>query len=400
MEFSQKGPTTTIHDFGLDLEWQKEELNRDARKSSVIIPMLYSELKRPAIRTYISELNKCTYLNKIYISLKAGSKKEFQDTSNFFDRLDVPCEVIWSNGSRITKILDELNKEDIGVSELKGKGKDMWIAMGIASLDAHAIAFVDADIITFNDALITKLLFPVSNPKLDFFFNKAFYTRMGLKEKKMYGRVYRLFVSPLIESLIRKFGRRSSFLDYLNSFKYPLSGEFSLTSDLALNIRIPGDWGVEMGILSEVFRSASLKRVCQTDTGFHDHKHRKIGDKNTGLIKMAGEIEKSILRSLVEIEGVDITHGFLQSLQVLYKRIGQDRIHSYDSDSTFNALVYDRHQEERALERFSNIILTAGEDYIKNPFGTIIPSWSRVLSAQANLRHDLRDAALKDLREL
>jgi glucosyl-3-phosphoglycerate synthase len=232
---------------------------------------------------------------------------------------------------------------------------------------------------------------------MDFYFNKAFYTRIGFKEMKMYGRVFRLFVSPLLETLRHKLGRRSIFLDYLNSFKYPLSGEFSLTSDLALNIRIPGDWGVEIGILSEVFRNTSPKRICQTDLGFHDHKHRKIGDRKTGLVKMAGDIEKSLLRNLQEVEEVNVSDAFIQSIQVLYRRLGQDYIHSYGTDSFFNTLAYERHAEESVLGIFSDVVLKAGKEYLKSPFGALIPSWARVLSAFPNLREDLRDAAKKDL---
>jgi glucosyl-3-phosphoglycerate synthase len=396
LEFSQKGIITTLHDFGLGAGWQKDELATGNRKCSVIIPMLYSEIKQPALRNILGELNKCTYLDHVYISLKAKKKEEYFYTAKFFKKLRIPHTILWNNSPRITNILQELQKENIRVAELSGKGRDMWLALGVASLDSDAISLIDADITTFTDAMPTKLLYPIASPKLDFYFNKAYYTRIGFKEMKMYGRVYRLFVSPLLDALRRKMQRRSPFLEYLHSFKYALSGEFSLTSDLALNIRIPGDWGVEVGILSEVFRSASLKRVGQTDLGFHDHKHRKIGDRTTGLVKMAGDIEKSLLRNLQEMEGVDISEAFLRGLQVLYRRLGQDYIHSYGGDSFFNAVVYDRHEEEISLSIFSDVVMKAGKEYLKNPFGALIPSWARVLTAFPNLREELKDAAEKD----
>ncbi len=276
----------------------------------------------------------------------------------------------------------------------------MWLAMGLASLDSYGMALIDADVTTFDETVPTRLLFPVISNKLDFFFNKAFYTRIGIKEMKMYGRVVRLFVAPLLDSLKRKLGTRSNFLEYMSSFNYPLSGEFSLTSDLSMNIRIPGDWGVEIGVLTEVYRSASLKRVCQSDLGFHDHKHRKIGDRKTGLLKMAGEIEKSILRSLAEIQGVDISEAFLRSLQVLYRRLGQDYIYSYGADSFYNALAYERNEEEASLDFFSNMIINAGKEYLKSPFGTLIPSWSRAVSAEPNLRFELKEAAIKEQKNV
>lgn len=399
MDFVQNGHITTFHDYGRDYEWLKEELGNSNLTTSVIIPMLYSEIKGPALRNILLELNKCPYLDHVYVSLKARTKDEYHNTIKFFRKLKLPHTILWNNSNRMTAILEGLKKEDIQVANLQGKGRDMWLALGVASLESFATTLIDADITTFTDEMPTKLLAPVALPNLDFFFNKAFYTRVGQRDHRMYGRVVRLFVLPFIDSLKRKLGRKSKFLDYLSSFKYPLSGEFSLTSNLALNIRIPGDWGVEVGILTEVFRSSSMKRVCQVDLGFHDHKHRKIGDRQTGLVKMVGEIEKSILRSITEMEGLDISVPFLQSLQVLYRRLGQDYIHSYGNDSLFNSIIYERHEEEKVVDIFSDTIIKAGKEYLKQPFGTLIPSWSRVLSADPNVRHELLEAAQKDLRE-
>jgi glucosyl-3-phosphoglycerate synthase len=400
LEFSQKGVITTLHDYGLGPGWQKDELASGNRRCSVVIPMLYSEIKQPALKNILAQLNNCTYLDHVYVSLKAKKRDEYQRTAKFFKRLKIPHTVLWNSSPRITEILQELKKENIKVAELSGKGRDMWLALGVASLDSYAISLIDADITTFTDAMPTKLLYPIASPKLDFFFNKAYYTRIGFKEMRMYGRVFRIFVSPLLDALRRKLGRRSPFLEYLHSFKYALSGEFSLTSDLALNIRVPGDWGVEIGILSEVFRSSSLKRICQTDLGFHDHKHRKIGDRTTGLVKMAGDIEKSLLRNLQEMEGVDISDAFLGGLQVLYRRLGQDYIHSYGGDSFFNAVVYGRHEEENILGIFSDVVMKAGKEYLKSPFGALIPSWARVITAFPNLREELKEAAEKDHKGL
>lgn len=400
MDFKQKSLVTTLHDFGRELNWQKEELESSNRTCSLILPMLYSELKKPALKNIVQHLNSCGYLDQVVISLKANGSDEYVNTVKFFKKLKVPHIILWNGSKNVARILESLNREDINILNLEGKGRDMWLALGVASLDTFAIALTDADVVTFTDEMPTRLLFPIVSPNLGFFFNKSYYTRIEFNELQMYGRVFRLFVTPLIDSLKRKIKQRSPFLEYLDSFKYALSGEFALTSDLALNTRVPGDWGVEISILTEVFRNASLKRICQTDLGFHDHKHRRIGDRKTGLVKMAGDIEKSLLRALVEMEGVDVSTAFLQSLQVLYRRLGQDYIHSYGSDSFFNGLVYDRNKEEKVLDVFSDIILSAGQEYLKKPFGMLIPSWARINSALPNLRHDMKEAAEKDMETL
>src|SRR3972149_1505418 len=99
------------------------------------------------------------------------------------------------------------------------------------------------------------------------------------------GSVTRFFVTPLLRSLERLLGHLP-FLVYLDSFRYPLSGEFSMITDLARINRIPWDWGLEVGVLSEVFRNCSLRRICQVDlTDNYEHKHQDLSpdDPSKGL---------------------------------------------------------------------------------------------------------------------
>lgn len=41
--------------------------------------------------------------------------------------------------------------------------------------------------------------------------------------------------------------------------------EFSMDVNLARVNRIPGDWGLEVGTLAEVYRNTSINRVCQEE---------------------------------------------------------------------------------------------------------------------------------------
>ena len=62
---------------------------------------------------------------------------------------------------------------------------------------------------------------------------------------RMHGRVVRLLVTPLVRAFMRTFPA-SEFIRFVGSFRYPLSGEFSLTRNLARTNRIPSDWGLEI----------------------------------------------------------------------------------------------------------------------------------------------------------
>jgi len=47
-----------------------------------------------------------------------------------------------------------------------------------------------------------------------------------------------------------------------------------------MNLRIPCDWGLEIGLLSEVYRNVRTSKIAQVDLGLFDHKHNKIGDSS------------------------------------------------------------------------------------------------------------------------
>ena len=40
---------------------------------------------------------------------------------------------------------------------------------------------------------------------------------------------------------------------------------------LAMNLRIPCDWGLEIGLLSEVYRNVRTSKIAQVDLGLFSH---------------------------------------------------------------------------------------------------------------------------------
>jgi glucosyl-3-phosphoglycerate synthase len=303
---------------------------------------------------------------------------------------------MWCNGPKVEKILSELKSEGINLLKYGGKGRDVWLAMGIASIQSYAIALHDADVLGYTEMIPTKLLYPIVEPELDFKFNKGYYARVNLEKKIIYGRVFRLFLHPLLRAIKDLIGNEPSFIRFLLSFRYPISGEFALTSDLARDVDIPGDWGLEIGIMAEMFRNVQSKRICQTDLGFYDHKHQKVGTNATGLTKMSSDILKTLLRVLIEEDNIQVSREFLISLRVLYQRHAQDYIRKYHADSHFNSLRYDRHSEETMVEKFSQQIMKSGLSYMRKPVGTRIPDWLRTLSARRKIREQLLEIVISD----
>lgn len=398
MDFYQER-ITTIHDFCIDKKKMSERLRELTlvRPSVVIIPMLYQEVENEPLPQIVDQLNECKYIKQIVIALAADDVKQYRTVLRFFKRLELPHLIIWCNGPRITGILEELKEKELDVTQFSGKGKDVWIAIGVASLKAYAIALHDADVSTYSKDLPAKLLYPIIEPELNFMFNKGYYARIDMENHIMHGRVYRLFVRPMIESLQTNIKHESDILQYLEAFKYTLSGEFAMRNDLALNIRIPGDWGLEVGLLAEVYRNTTLKKICQTDLGFYDHKHKEAdGNTNGGLSKMVNDILTTLLRIVTETTTSQISPAFLHSIRVKYKRLAQDLIRQYHADALCNGLQYNRHMEETYVDSFSEVVMDTGESYLNDPSGILLPDWTRALAAMPDLRKKLRDAALKD----
>ncbi|MDJ0679594.1 MAG: glucosyl-3-phosphoglycerate synthase [Xenococcaceae cyanobacterium MO_167.B52] len=393
---------TTIHDFGCNLDLLEEEIIKLSEESAtaVLIPALYEELERPALTNICYHLKDCSFIKKIIICLYAETQEQYQKAVKFFSVLPQSTYVLWENGTRVTSLLENLRDRGLDLLNLRGKGRAVWLGLGVASLQADAIALHDADIITYDKSYPLKLLYPLLEKEFGIAFNKAYYARLSNAfPQAMNGRVVRLFVTPLLSALTEIFGYRK-YLRYLTAYRYPLSGEFALTSDLALNTRIPGNWGLEIGLLAEVYRSIAEKRIAQIDLGVFDHKHQKVGNSSEeGLRKMCRDILRSILRTLTETEQVIISRDLIHALRVKFRREAQDYTRQYFVDARFNRLDYHRHQEEVITELFEEVITEAGELYFSNPSGAQIPDWARALAVIPNMREQLREAVIADMEE-
>ncbi|NER78764.1 MAG: glucosyl-3-phosphoglycerate synthase [Leptolyngbya sp. SIO1D8] len=392
---------TTIHDLGCDIDRLDDHLTELSQSlpTAILIPSLYEELERPALAQIRDQLASCRFVSTVVISLYADTEHQYQKAVEFFQRLPQPTYVLWENGPRLNRILADLKEQGLDLTSHSGKGRAVWLGLGIASLEGAAIALHDADIVTYDKTYPLKLLFPLLEREFGIAFSKAYYTRLGHNPRRMHGRVTRLFVMPLITSLIELFGYRK-YLRYLSAYRYPLSGEFALTSDLALNTRIPADWGLEVGLLAEVYRNVARKRIAQVDLGIFEHKHQSLGSTpNKGLQKMCRDILKSVLRTLTETEQVVISRDHLRTLRVKFRREAQNLTRQYFVDARFNSLEYDRHHEEIILEQFEQAIFHAGEEYLEDTAGTQIPDWTRALAVVPDLREQLRNATLADMAE-
>ena len=248
--------------------------------------------------------------------------------------------------------------------------------------------------------MVARLLYPIMHPTFGYSFSKGFYYRAA--EGRLNGRVVRLLVTPLTRALQATIGD-DDYLRYLDSFRYPLAGEFAMEADLARSIRIPSDWGLEIGVLSEVFRIYRPRRICQVDVADrYDHKHQDLSveDAQGGLHKMSRDIAKAIFRKLA-IDGAVFTPEVFRTVKAAYYRYALDLVDHYQNDALMNGFTFDRHSEEQAVEMFAQAIMEAGARFLSNPMETpFIPNWSRVESAVPDALQQLYDAVEADNQTL
>ena len=404
-DFHQQGFITTLHQLNnRPLEKLEADLMqfRKRRPMALVLPSLYSELEGPALSHIVDEIADVPYLDQIVVGLDRANEAEYRRALEFFGRLPQQPQVLWNDGPRLRAIDTLLSEKGLAPKE-PGKGRNVWYMFGyiIASGKARAVALHDCDITTYKREMLARLIYPVANPSLSYKFCKGYYARVA--NGSMNGRVCRLLVTPLIRALKKVCGS-DEYLEYLDSFHYPLAGEFAMQQDVIEDIRIPSDWGLEMGVLSEMQRNYATNQICQVDVAdSYDHKHQDLSleDRSRGLSKMSCDITKSLYRKMAT-QGQVFSHETIRTIKAAYYRIALDLIESYNSDAAINGLKYDRHTEGSTVEVFAENILSAGEEFL-DPSNSMdvpfMPSWKRVISAVPDILHRLRQAVEEDRLE-
>lgn len=399
-DFFQNGAITTLHRLQNNrLDELESELLAFAkeRPMALVLPSLYSELQGPALANIIEEIKKIPYLNQIVIGLDRANQDEFKHALEFFGRLPQAHKILWNDGPNLQEIDRLLASEGLAPIE-PGKGRNVWYCYGyvLASRQSEAVALHDCDILTYNRELAARLFYPVANPSFNYEFCKGYYYRVA--NNKLNGRVCRLLVTPLIRALKQVIGNMD-YLNYLDSFRYALSGEFATRVDSLKEIRIPSDWGLEIGVLSEIYRNHSSNHICQVEIAdAYDHKHQELSeeDASRGLSRMSTDIAKAIYRKLAT-QGVIFNKETFRTLKATYYRTALDAIETYYNDACINGLKLDRHQEEKTVELFTRNIMRAGDSFLDNPMETpFMPSWNRVISAVPDIMQRLYDAVELD----
>lgn len=400
-DFCQNGVITTLQKLK---DRPVEDIERELRviaakrKMVLLLPALVTEFDGAAMPRIIEELKEVDYLHKIVLSLDRADEQQFKKVRKIMSVLPVDVRVIWHDGPRMKAMLKELMNAEFDL-ENPGKGRSVWMSLGyiLAGQDVYAIALHDCDILNYRREIVSRLVYPVIHPSLDFEFSKGYYARVT---DRLYGRVTRLFYTPLIRTMKRILGY-NAFIEYLDNFRYALAGEFAFDTNLARGIRISPTWGLEVSMLSEVYQKTSVNRICQVEIiESYEHKHQILQrmKPDEGLIRMATDIGKALFRVLSQ-DGLVMSDAFFRTLLTAYIQESRLSIEKYHALALLNGLSYDRHEEIEAVEAFVDSLKAAMDEFVNDPVGIpMMAAWVRVIAAIPDFSERLFAAVEEDNR--
>lgn len=355
----------------------------------VVIPSLFSDLTGPAMGNIINVLREATFVRRVYISLDNAEADQVEEAREVVAPLGEKAALLWNDSPRVRAVTDRIEQQ-LALGP-RGKGRAVWLALGyvIGKGEVSVVAFHDADVLTYDREFLLRLLYLVVLQRYQF--AKGYYVRFATQ---LYGRVVRLFYFPFVRAL-RDIVGEVEFLDYMADFRYPLSGEFATFVSIAREMRFPSDWGIEVGVLGEIYRLVRVPRICQVElTGRYDHKHQNIGESHEeGLLKMVSDIARTFFTHLAG-QGFVLTDEFYNTLKLTYMMHARDFVDAYENLAKMQGeLTFDLHSELSAVELFARAIERALGDFRSHSFGSpLIPDWRRVDVAMDGVTRALVEA--------
>jgi len=342
MEYVQEG-VATCHDYG------DASPSAPVEQATVVVPLAERDHGSQAAVDVFRRLEQVNP-GAVLVALRA-SESGVGTVVNWLESYDLTLRVLWCTAPAVTERLD-----DFGLNGEAGKGRDIWLALGVASQSEYVVVH-DADATTYDETHVPRLLFPLAQGDD---FSKGYYARV--ENGRLYGRLFRLFYAPLIDALAE--GQDQPFLQYLDAFRYALAGEFAMTAELAQSVRVPRGWGLEVGTLGDAFAHAGFEGTTQVDLGVHEHEHRSV-EGSGGLGEMCREVGETLFRVLEE-HGVDPAYS---ELVERYETEARRLINQYEADAEFNGFDYDAAAEREQIERYADAIVAPSED-------ARLPAWN------------------------
>lgn len=331
------------------------ELTKE-RPVALLLPALNTEVTRPALPSILRQVSEVPYVSEVVLSMN-GMNEEQMLTAHAKCREWIggkPLTLLWNDGPALQAVHERVNG-----AHAPGKGANIW--MGIAYLQARGhrgiVISHDTDILNYGTSLLAKLAYPIAHPRLNYRFAKGYYSRVA---DRLYGRVTRLLIFPLIQAFQEVLGAQP-LLEHLESFRYPLSGEFAADSATLAQFSIPSAWGLEVAMLCEVHRHLRVSEMCQVDLGFHyEHRHRQLepGTVEPGLVSAAADVARCLAYQILRDSQERAAESLMRLVLERYKARAVEWMDRYEHVALLNGLNYDRAEEGMAVTAFTEALET------------------------------------------
>jgi len=196
------------------------------------------------------------------------------------------------------------------LGEFRGKGENLWKTLYL--MEGDIVLWLDADIKNIHPKFVSGLLGPlIYRPEITFV--KAFYERPLTLEGGVRtgggGRVTEVLVRPLF----------NLFYPELAGLIQPLSGEYAGRREILEQIPFSIGYGVETGMLIDIYRRGGLKCMAQVDLDQRVHRNQST----VALGRMAFGILQAFFRKIEQEEGRGI-QNISEYLPILMRQVKVD----------------------------------------------------------------------------
>ena len=191
-----------------------------------------------------------------------------------------------------------------------GKGEALWKSLYVTRGDL--IFWVDTDIANFHPRFVYGLIGPLLT-RTSLMFVKGFYRRPlksgGQLQPGRGGRVTELTARPLL----------NLFYPGLSGVIQPLAGEYGGRRKVLEQVPFSSGYGVEIGLLIDIFERFKLSSIAQVDLLERIHKNQSL----TNLSKMSFAIIQTLIRKLEHRYGQSMLEDVNRSMKIVRYEPGQ-----------------------------------------------------------------------------
>jgi glucosyl-3-phosphoglycerate synthase len=191
----------------------------------------------------------------------------------------------------------------------EGKGEALWKSLYVTSGDI--IIWVDTDIVNFHPRFVYGLIGPLLH-RTKLMFVKGYYRRplrtgKGLQPGRG-GRVTELTARPLL----------NLFYPGISGVIQPLSGEYGGRRRVLEELPFSSGYGVEIGLLIDVFEKHKLASMAQVDLLERIHKNQPLAN----LGKMSFAIIQTLCRKLERRYGQSMLEDVNRTMKIVHYKSG------------------------------------------------------------------------------